>query len=102
MNRALPPRKHGGRSKRRYAFAVSPSGPEGDRSSGKTFFPRTACRPRCLTSQGAAGHYRGSRNIERDLIYIAETEDGVQHTLTPEEFAKKYGWKNDPDRVRLK
>ena len=25
----------------------------------------------------------------------------AQVTLTPEEFAQKYGWKNDPERVRL-
>jgi hypothetical protein len=28
-------------------------------------------------------------------------DDGGQVTLTPEEFAQKYGWKNDPERVRL-
>jgi hypothetical protein len=27
------------------------------------------------------------------------TESGEQLTLTPEEFAQKYGWKNDPNRV---
>ena len=24
-----------------------------------------------------------------------------QETLTPEEFSKRYGWKNDPSRVRV-
>ncbi len=24
-----------------------------------------------------------------------------QETLTPEEFARRYGWTNDPDRMRL-
>ncbi len=32
---------------------------------------------------------------------MAAVGDGVQHTLTLAEFAKKYGWKNDPERVRL-
>ncbi len=48
------------------------------------------------------GHYTGSRNVERDLVYVVQTDDGVQHTLTPADFAAKYGWKNDPERVRLK
>jgi WD40 repeat protein len=46
------------------------------------------------------GHYRGPRRIERELVYVVQTDQG-QDTLTPEEFAQKYGWKNDPDRVRL-
>jgi WD40 repeat protein len=46
------------------------------------------------------GHYRGTRRIERELVYVVQTDHG-QDTLTPEEFAQKYGWKNDPDRVRL-
>jgi WD40 repeat protein len=46
------------------------------------------------------GHYRGSRWIEREIVYVAQTARG-QETLTPEEFAQKYGWKNDPQRVRL-
>jgi hypothetical protein len=50
----------------------------------------------------AEGHYRsrGPWRIERELVYVVQTEHG-QDTLTPEEFAQKYGWKNDPDRVRL-
>jgi hypothetical protein len=27
--------------------------------------------------------------------------DAGQETLTPEEFGRKYGWKNEPERVRL-
>jgi WD40 repeat protein/tRNA A-37 threonylcarbamoyl transferase component Bud32 len=47
------------------------------------------------------GHYRGSRNVERDLVYVVQMDDGVQHTLTPAEFAKKYNWKNDPEKVKF-
>jgi hypothetical protein len=47
------------------------------------------------------GHYRGSRNVERDIRYVAQLADGQQVTLTPEEFEKRFGWKNDPDKVRL-
>jgi WD40 repeat protein len=46
------------------------------------------------------GHYRGTPGIENQLVYVVETDRG-QETLSPEEFATKYGWKNDPERVRL-
>jgi WD40 repeat protein len=46
------------------------------------------------------GHYRGSPGVGRELVYVVETDQG-QETLTPEEFAAKYGWKNEPDKVRL-
>src|SRR5262249_15578784 len=56
------------------------------------------------TRQGVAisprGHYRGTPRAERFLTYVAQTEQG-QQTLTPEDFATKYGWKNKPEKVRL-
>lgn len=48
----------------------------------------------------ADGHYRGTPRVERELVFVVQTDQG-QETLTPEEFATKYGWKNDPERVRL-
>ena len=45
------------------------------------------------------GHYRTTPEIERQLVYVVETAQG-QETLTPDEFAKKYDWKNDSERVR--
>jgi hypothetical protein len=47
------------------------------------------------------GHYRGSPGVERDIRYVAQLTDGRQEMLTPEEFEKRIGWKNDPDKVRL-
>jgi hypothetical protein len=47
------------------------------------------------------GHYGGSPQIDRQLVIVVLTEDGRQETLTPVEFEKKYGWKNDPERARL-
>ena len=47
------------------------------------------------------GHYRGSPFVERNLVYVVETTAGEQLTLTPTEFATKFGWKNDPTQVRL-
>lgn len=46
------------------------------------------------------GHYRGGPNVEHELVYVVETDDG-QQLLTPDEFAKKYSWQNDPARMRL-
>jgi WD40 repeat protein len=46
------------------------------------------------------GHYRGTPGIEAEFTYVVLTDRG-QETLSPAEFAKKYGWKNDPERVRL-
>ena len=48
----------------------------------------------------ADGHYRGTPRVERELVYVVQTDRG-QEALTPEEFSKKYGWRNDPERVRL-
>ena len=44
---------------------------------------------------------KASPGVEKQLLYIAVTDAGVQETLTYEEFSKKYGWKNDPEKVKL-
>jgi serine/threonine protein kinase/WD40 repeat protein len=41
------------------------------------------------------GHYAGPPGVEKELVYVVQTETG-QDTLTPEEFSRKYHWKNDP------
>jgi hypothetical protein len=46
------------------------------------------------------GHIRGTPGAEKELVYVVVTDTG-QETLTPAEFAQKYGWKNDPEKVRL-
>ena len=57
------------------------------------------------TSAGLAvsreGHFRASDVVQsgKDLIYVADTLRG-QETFTPAEFATRYGWKNDPARLR--
>lgn len=35
------------------------------------------------------GHYRGSPDVEKELVYVVQTNQG-QDTLTPAEFAQKY------------
>src|SRR5207248_914203 len=44
------------------------------------------------------GHYSGSPKIDQHLVYVVQTARG-QETLTPTEFAEKYGWRNDPAKV---
>jgi WD40 repeat protein len=46
------------------------------------------------------GHYRVLGELGDKLLYVVESGAG-QETLTPAEFAAKYGWKNDPDKVGL-
>jgi WD40 repeat protein len=46
------------------------------------------------------GHFDGPPGALRQLLYVVETDRG-QDLITPEQFAKKYGWKNDKGRVRL-
>jgi serine/threonine protein kinase/WD40 repeat protein len=47
----------------------------------------------------ADGNYRGTPGMEREIVYIVQTDKG-QETLTPEEFATRFKT-NDPERVRL-
>jgi WD40 repeat protein len=48
----------------------------------------------------ADGHYRGSPGVEKDLVAIVDT--GKERLLlTPAEFAKRFKFKNDPDRALL-
>lgn len=49
----------------------------------------------------STGHWTGRGPIARDLVYVAQLDDGSQITLTAEEFEKRFGWKNDPERVRM-
>lgn len=44
------------------------------------------------------GHFRGSPDVEQEFVYVVQTDQG-QETFTPEEFSKRYGWKNDPSKA---
>ena len=47
------------------------------------------------------GHYRASSTDAAAMLrYVVRTKDG-QETLTPAEMEKRYGWKNDPAKMRL-
>jgi WD40 repeat protein/predicted Ser/Thr protein kinase len=49
----------------------------------------------------ADGHYRGDAKVEDAIVMVVQKEDGGTETLPPAEFEQKYGWKNDPAKVRL-
>jgi WD40 repeat protein len=49
----------------------------------------------------AEGHFQGSAGVERFWVVAALTEGGEFLALTPEEFAARYGWKNDPSKVQF-
>jgi WD40 repeat protein len=71
-------------------------------ADGKRLHATIAAMPnRGYTVISPEGHYRGSPRVERELVYVVQTDQG-QETLSPEEFEKKYGWKNDPEQVRWK
>ena len=50
-------------------------------------------------SFGPTGHWHGPEDLEKELIYIAVTEDDRRLLLTPKEFEQQFGWKNDPKQV---
>jgi WD40 repeat protein len=47
------------------------------------------------------GHHRGSPRVEQNLVYVVQTDAG-QETLSPEQFAEQFGWKNDPSKVECR
>jgi WD40 repeat protein len=49
----------------------------------------------------AAGRFRGNARAERLIRMVVQKRDGSTETLTPAEFEQKYGFKNDPAKVRL-
>jgi WD40 repeat protein len=55
-------------------------------------------RNKQVLSVSPDGHWRGSPGVESELRYLVLTDTG-QDMFTPEEFEKKYGWKNDPAKV---
>ena len=48
-----------------------------------------------------SGHLCASPRAEDELVYVVETDAG-QELLSPQEFADKYHWRNEPSRLGLK
>ena len=46
------------------------------------------------------GHYRIDLWCQPDIVYVVQTAT-EQLTLKPAEFADRFGWKNEPEKVRL-
>jgi hypothetical protein len=47
---------------------------------------------------GPSGHFRSSSaKFEQELVYMVQTSQGHE-VLSLSDFARKYGWKNDPTR----
>jgi len=64
----------------------------------RQFVPLANPQGLALTPQG---HYRGTPRIEEEIVYVVQTDQG-QKTLSAQEFARKYQWENDPQRVLWK
>jgi len=48
----------------------------------------------------SSGHFRGTPGLQGELVYVVQTDAG-QETLASDQFAKKFGWKNDPKKVQF-
>jgi WD40 repeat protein/serine/threonine protein kinase len=46
------------------------------------------------------GHFTGTPRVERQVVYVVQTEAG-QEIFSPEAFAAKFGWRNDTKRAAL-
>ncbi len=67
--------------------------------TGKPVFTLLSPAGKQEVAISAEGHYRGGAGIEAELIFVVLTDRGEQENLAPGEFASRYGWTNDPDRV---
>ena len=85
---------------RRIAFAGWNSVPICDPDHSETQATLVALRNDRYLVVSARGHFRGSPGVEDEIVFVAETAEG-QLMFTPKEFAAKYDWRNDPDKVRL-
>jgi hypothetical protein len=47
------------------------------------------------------GYYRDDEQVEQGIVMVVQKDDGTQELQEPAAFARKYGFKNEPDKVRL-
>lgn len=47
-----------------------------------------------------SGHWRRTTSDGAPIVYVAQIPEG-QQTMSAAEFSRRFGWKNDPDRVPL-
>jgi WD40 repeat protein len=48
----------------------------------------------------SSGNYAWLTEDTDEMVFVVGTDQG-QETLTPDEFSRRYGWKNDPTKMRL-
>ncbi len=70
-----------------------------DTATGKLRCTLVGLRKEQWLAVSRDGHYDGAPGIERELVHVVQTESG-QETITPQQFAERFGWENDPERVR--
>lgn len=54
-----------------------------------------------MDTPGEGTEAAGLVAVEECLIFVGQTDDGENLTLTPAEFRRRFGWSNDPSRARL-
>jgi WD40 repeat protein/tRNA A-37 threonylcarbamoyl transferase component Bud32 len=47
------------------------------------------------------GHYACKEEVKRNLVVVVQKEDGASELLAPDDFERKYGFRNEPEKVRL-
>jgi WD40 repeat protein len=62
-------------------------------AEGKGDFSWLAVDPR--------GYYKTTAGAKDQVVFVVLQSDGEYRTLPPEQFQRLYGWKNDPQHVRL-
>jgi len=66
-----------------------------DAATGRMVATLYSCTRGRTLAVSPHGHFRASPRTDEQLVYVVETDAG-QETLSPQEFADKYGWRNDP------
>jgi hypothetical protein len=49
----------------------------------------------------ADGHYACNEDVKRHLLKVVRKAGGAQELLSPDEFERKYGWKNNQEKFHL-
>jgi WD40 repeat protein/tRNA A-37 threonylcarbamoyl transferase component Bud32 len=79
---------------------VSPSLRVFDTATGRAGGTHVQLTPEHTLMVSSDGHYRCTPGAEEEIVYVAQTENG-QEMMPPAEFARRFGWTNEPDSVRL-
>jgi WD40 repeat protein len=69
-------------------------------SSGQSAMTVVPMGPHTSLAISGEGHFRANGQFDpsAEVVYIAATADG-QETMAPDDFARRYGWRNDPAKA---